>query len=86
MDRRDVPLIVVYTGQYSKANKSANYWWEGAPLVSCLLLKEKNNKKEVALLSRLPLAERELPDTLPCRDYTAGLLTDFISRQAGVSA
>ncbi|HEX8529308.1 MAG TPA: hypothetical protein VF646_04775, partial [Cytophagales bacterium] len=86
MDPRDVPLIVVYTGQYSKANKSAHYWWEGAPLVNCLLLKAKNNRKEVVLLSSLPDAERELNDTLPCRDYTAGLLTEFIHRKMSVSA
>lgn len=79
IDIRDIPLLITYTGQYIIENKNANFWWSSAPLVNCLMLKKRNNKNEIVLLSSLPEDERDLDDTLACTEYTTGMLMDFIN-------
>ncbi|MBC9912786.1 hypothetical protein [Chitinophaga varians] len=75
---KDIPLLITYTGQYVKREGNANYWWGSSPLMNCLLLKEKNNKKEITVLSSLTTEERNSYTQLPCSDYTAAMLLDFI--------
>jgi hypothetical protein len=79
MSVKDVPLMVTYTGQYADPDSTANRWWGGAPLVNCLLLKKKGNSKEIVLLHNLTEEEKKLRDQLPCSEYTAEILIDFLN-------
>ncbi len=81
MDIRDIPLMITYTGQYTIENKNANFWWGSAPLVNCLLLKKRHNRKEIVLLSSLPEQEKDLDDSLACSEYTTEMLMGFINRK-----
>jgi hypothetical protein len=82
----DVPLLITYTGVYTKDNISADFWWGASPLVKCLLLKKRNGKNEMVLLSSLTMEERNADDSLPCSEYTSGLLTSFVNTQLEFSA
>lgn len=77
MARKDVPVLITYTGKYAN-NTNASFWWADAPLVHCLLLKERNNRKELLLLSDLTEEEQQRNDSLPCSEYSASLLLDFV--------
>ncbi|MBS1664523.1 MAG: hypothetical protein JST68_25985 [Bacteroidetes bacterium] len=79
LDRSAVPVLITYTGTYSKENKGAYFWWGSSPLIRCLMLKERGGKPEMMLLSDLSVAEREKNDTLPCSFYTPEMLLDFIN-------
>lgn len=78
-----VPLMITYTGRYQddyrKENKTAFYWWGNSPLVSCLVLKEKEGIPVVSLLQELSSREQmRTDDLLKCTSYTAGMITKFI--------
>lgn len=73
------PLLVVYTGVYVGAELNAYTWWGCAPLVNCLMLKKRNNKKELALLHDLPHEQKLLNDSLPCSEFTEAILSAFVS-------
>lgn len=77
MARKDVPVLITYTGKYAN-NTNAGFWWADAPLVHCLLLKERNNQKELLLLSDLTEEEQQRNDSLPCSEYSGSLLLDFV--------
>jgi hypothetical protein len=79
MNASEAPLMITYTGQYSKENGNANVWWGNSPLVNCLLLKEKNNKKQIVLLNDLTEEEKNANDSLPCSEYTAEMLIYLIN-------
>ncbi|RBL90511.1 glycosyltransferase family 9 protein [Chitinophaga flava] len=77
----DVPLMVTYTGQYGDPRETAAKWWGGSPLVNCLLLKKKGDRKEIVQLKNLSEEEKELNDQLPCIEYTADVLADFLNQR-----
>jgi ADP-heptose:LPS heptosyltransferase len=72
------PVMITYTGQYNAVEISADIWWGKSPLVTCLLLKEKNGKKEMVELSSLTEAEKKSYIQVAASEYTAEMLTGFI--------
>lgn len=78
MNRADVPLLVVYTGWYGNERYDVSGWWENSPLVNCLFLKEKHNRKELTALADMTTEERQAQDSLPCTAYTADILWNYI--------
>lgn len=81
---KDIPLLITYTGQYVKREGNANYWWGSSPLINCLLLKENNNRKEIIVLSSLTMEERNNYVQLPCSDYNAAMLLNFINSKINI--
>lgn len=79
MPLADVPLIVTYTGHYAKNSANADFWWGSSPLVHPLLLKNRNGRKQIVSLHELPAAERMIEDQLPCSEYNADMLIDYVS-------
>jgi hypothetical protein len=79
MNTSEAPLMITYTGRYTKENKNANFWWGNSPLINCLLLKEKTNKKQVVLLNNLTEEEKNANDSLPCSEYTAEMFINLIN-------
>lgn len=77
----EVPVIVVYTGQYQGLERNAYKWWGSAPLVHCLMLKDKDGKKELLTLAGLTEREKELNDSLPCTEFTSNMLINFCRRK-----
>jgi ADP-heptose:LPS heptosyltransferase len=77
MPANELPLMIIYTGKYPPGT-SANDWWGNAPLTNCLLLKLQGNEKKLFVLKDLPITERSAEDTLPCSEYTAEMLINFI--------
>jgi hypothetical protein len=74
-----VPLLAVYTGQYKGLELNAFTWWGRAPLVSCLMLKQRPGGKQLELLHQLPQNEKMLNNSLPCSEYTSAMLTGFVN-------
>jgi hypothetical protein len=72
------PVIITYTGEYLGEKNNINVWWGNAPLVNCLILKQKNDHKEIVLLKELSAEEQQKKDALPCREYTASTLINFL--------
>lgn len=79
VDAANIPPLVVYTGWYGKERYDVHVWWEKTPLISCLLLKERNDKKEIVVLADLSDEEKKMKDSLPCKEYTADMLIRFIA-------
>jgi hypothetical protein len=79
MPPADAPLLVVYTGQYAGLEQNANAWWGNAPLISCLMLKQRNGRKELTLLSSLSEEDKAKNDSLPCSEFTTALLLEFVA-------
>jgi hypothetical protein len=79
--RFEVPSLIVYTGQYPGSKATANTWWRMSPLVDTLLLKEIKKKKSLVLLSSLEGDEKNTKDVLPCKEYPAQLIIDFIDKK-----
>lgn len=79
MPPEDAPLLMVYTGQYAGLEQNADAWWGGAPLIDCLMLKQRNGRKELTLLSSLSAEDRPKNDSLPCSEYTTALLLEFVA-------
>jgi ADP-heptose:LPS heptosyltransferase len=79
LDMNKVPDLITYTGQYTAMENNANHWWGNSPLVNCLLLSEKNGKKEIVLLSSLTQEEKLNYKQIPASEYTAGMLSSFIN-------
>jgi hypothetical protein len=78
MPAEEVPLIVVYTGQYDPSELHAYKWWGSAPLVHCLMLKNRNGKKELRTLAGLTEYEKQMNDSLPCTEFTSNMLINFV--------
>jgi hypothetical protein len=76
MSSEQVPHMITYTGRYSPGEKAYD-WWGNYPLVNCLLLKEKENKREIVVLNDLSEEEKHSEETLPCSEYTAKMLIDY---------
>ena len=79
MNVSEVPLMITYTGHYTRENKNANFWWGNSPLINCLLLKKRNDRKQIVLLRDLSEHEKNTDDSLPCSEYTAEMLIEFIN-------
>jgi hypothetical protein len=80
-DRKDIPLLVTYTGQYVKREGNAYYWWGSSPLINCLILKESNHTKEIAVLHDLTKDEQVSYTQLPCSEYTTDMLLAFLNNK-----
>lgn len=78
MNLKDVPLIVTYTGKYAPGNGDARLWWSNSPLVNCLILTQVRGIKQVIPLDKSP-GEIKSENLLPCVEYTADMLIDFVS-------
>lgn len=75
----EVPRIITYTGKYERDDDKARIWWGNSPLVKCLLLRKKGDKKEAVELLQLDPPEREdISCLLPCSEYTEELIMDHI--------
>lgn len=72
-----VPLIITYTGPWD-----AKFWWGNSLLANCLLLRNVNGKKEMAVLKELSESEQQnIEDRLNCSEYTSEMLTGYIERK-----
>jgi hypothetical protein len=74
----NIPLMITYTGRYLPNENNAMSWWGNSPLVNCLLLRRKGDKKEMVVLNHLPEEEKNIPEPLPCSEYTAPMLIGFV--------
>lgn len=81
LDRNQVPVMITYTGKYPPMEKHAYLWWSNAPLVHVLVLRNKNYQKTMLLLDDLNEEEKITNDGLPCSEYTAPMLIDFVNQQ-----
>jgi hypothetical protein len=79
MPVEEAPLMVVYTGQYIGSELNAQKWWGQSPLVSCLMIKQKINRQELLLLGSLSETKKQLNDSLPCTEFTAEMLINFVN-------
>jgi len=74
-----VPLMITYTGKYDQPEHNALKWWGASPLVTCLILRQCENRKEVILLSSLDEKEgADTSKTLPCREYTPAMIIPYL--------
>jgi len=79
LEPEKVPVIITYTGRYELEEYCANAWWQNCPLVDCLILKEKGNRKELLVLNDIEESQRDIFDQLPTNQYEAKMLIDFVS-------
>jgi len=80
LDRHKVPLLITYTGKYHKKNENAWYWWHNAPLMNCMVIRQRGGRKEMVLLHELTEQEKQATgDTLDCAEYTAAMMLDFLT-------
>jgi hypothetical protein len=64
---------------YQGNNETADQWWGKSPLIQCLVLKDRNGRKDAVLLGNLSEEERKYTgDLLPCSSYSSQMLIDFI--------
>jgi len=76
-----VPLMITYTGNYMDDLQYADRWWGTSPLVKCLILRKKNDKKEVVFLNSLIEAEKkDTANLLPCKEYTSSMILNILSK------
>lgn len=81
LDHHKVPLLITYTGRYHKEHENANFWWNNAPLMNCLIIREKNGLKEMVLLNELTEKEKySTNDTLDCSEYTSEMILSVLNR------
>lgn len=74
-----VPFMLSYTGHYPPGQRNAAFWWSNAPLVNCVWMQQSNNGKELVLLNNMTEKSTYDYKPLPCSEYTASLLIDFIN-------
>lgn len=85
MSADDAPVMITYTGKHAPGDP-ANNWWGSAPLVNCLMLKERDNEPRLYELKELTEEEKKLEDALPCSMYTSDMLvghTTFLLKKRG---
>lgn len=81
LERSRIPLMVTYTGKYHKPNENAHYWWNNAPLMNCLMIRQNNGLREMTLLRDLPEQEQQATNnTLDCTAYTAKMILGFLEK------
>lgn len=81
MPAREAPLLITYTGKYYGEEKNAWTWWGTSPLMNCLIMRERQQVKELCVLNELPEPEKQVNDPLACSAYTSKMLIDFVSRK-----
>jgi hypothetical protein len=79
MPRRDVPLIVVYTGSFNDfTGYLPNSWWGGSPLVKCMVLCNTTGRPAIQLLDEMDENAKTRADILVnCKEYTMSMLFEF---------
>ncbi|HVV07502.1 MAG TPA: hypothetical protein VHC96_24920 [Puia sp.] len=78
----EVPVMITYTGKYTRPGENAAAWWDACPLVSCLLLKQFQGTRQICELSTLSREEKVRTDNvLPCKEYTSDTLLPLIARK-----
>jgi len=81
LEENKVPLMITYTGKYHKQNENAHYWWHNAPLMNCMIIRQKNGLKEMVLLHKLTENEKHsVNDTLDCSEYTSKMISGFLDK------
>lgn len=81
LDKAAIPVLIAYTGKYSVDEVNVNLWWGNNPLMNVLVLRNRNNKKTMLLLDDLSEVEKVTNDELPCNEYTAQMLIDFVNQK-----
>jgi hypothetical protein len=82
---RPLPLMIVYTGIYTRLEEGARRWWGHCPLVHCLLLRDYGNGKEIRSLKEVEQDKKtDLTPSLPCSEYTAPLLINTLRKLGGI--
>ncbi len=76
-----IPVLITYTGEYAAENVGAHFWWGSSPLINCLLIKKVHNRKTLVELSSLSADQQQRNDSLPCSDYTAPMLIDYLKHK-----
>lgn len=81
LNKARAPVLITYTGKYLPDEGHVYLWWNNAPLMNVLVLRNRNNKKTMLLLDDLNEVERVINDGLPCADYTAPMLVEFVNKK-----
>jgi hypothetical protein len=76
-----IPVLITYTGLYSPDEVNVNLWWGNNPLMNVLVLRNRNGIKTMLLLDDLDDVEKVTNDELPCSEYTARMLADFVNQK-----
>jgi hypothetical protein len=84
MAARDVPVMIVYTGQYPKRT-DAQRWWGDSPLVTCLLLKNSAGKIILHQLHKMNDADKaNMRDVLTTKEYTSDMILDVVNQELAI--
>lgn len=81
LDKSKVPVLITFTGLYSTDEVNVNLWWGNNPLMNVLVLRNRNNKKTMLVLDDLSDVEKTTNDELPCSEYTAQMLIEFVHQK-----
>ncbi len=81
LDKSTAPVLITYTGKYSPDEGNVYLWWNNAPLMNVLVLRNRNNSKTMLLMDNLNDVEKVTNDELPCAEYTAQILTAFVNQR-----
>lgn len=81
LNRKDVPVIITYTGKYQPDEKHVYLWWANTPLVNVLVLRNRDNRKKMLLMDDLTHEQKLTNDGLHCSEYTAEMLIEFLNRK-----
>jgi len=84
--RTNLPALAVYTGLYEREGlQTAAQWWYGS-LAKCLILKTDGagNKRIVTLEEQDEVDMPFQKDVLPCREYTAALVQEYLSQHCTI--
>lgn len=81
LDKAQTPVLITYTGKYLPDEGHVYLWWNNAPLVNVLVLRNRNNSKTMLLMDDLNDVERVTNDGLECAEYTARMLAEFVNQK-----
>lgn len=81
LNKAQAPVLITYTGKYLPDEGHVYLWWNNAPLMNVLVLRNRNNNKTILLLDDLNDVEKVTNDGFPCADYTARMLTEFVNQK-----
>jgi hypothetical protein len=81
LHKAQTPVLITYTGKYLPDEGHVYLWWNNAPLMNVLVLRNRNNSKTMLLMDDLNDVEKATNDGLPCADYTARMLTEFVNQK-----
>lgn len=81
LDKAKAPVLITYTGKYLPDEGHVYLWWNNAPLMNVLVLRNRNNTKTMLLLDDLNDVEKVTNDGYPCADYSARMLAEFVNKK-----